>query len=374
MLKGKRANGEGTIYRRKDGRWAAAVSLDRGRRKHFLGRTREEVARKLAVALKARQDGLPLPNGRQTVAQFLSSWLGCVRPSLRPRTWLRYEQYVRVHIIPEIGRVSLARLTPQHLQLLYGSRLEAGLSPTTVRHVHTVLHGALEQAARWGLVARNVADLALPPRAARHEMATLSPEQARMLLETAASERLEALYVLALSAGLRQGELLALRWRDINFDAGSVQVRGSLQRTTGGLTIAEPKTARSRRLITLTAAAANALRRHRSAQAKERLRLGAIWEDNDLVFANEIGRPIEAGNLLRRSFWPLLERAGLPHMRFHDLRHTAATLMLGQGVHPKVVAEMLGHSQISVTLDLYSHVTPTMQQQAARAMDSVLKR
>ena len=205
-------------------------------------------------------------------------------------------------------------------------------------------------------------------------MATLSPEQARMLLETAASERLEALYVLALSAGLRQGELLALRWRDINFDAGSVQVRGSLQRTTGGLTIAEPKTARSRRLITLTAAAANALRRHRSAQAKERLRLGAIWEDNDLVFANEIGRPIEAGNLLRRSFWPLLERAGLPHMRFHDLRHTAATLMLGQGVHPKVVAEMLGHSQISVTLDLYSHVTPTMQQQAARAMDSVLKR
>jgi len=369
----KRANGEGTIYRRKDGRWAAAVSLERGRRKHFLGRTREEVARKLAVALKACQDGLPLPNERQTVAQFLVDWLQTARPSLRPRTWHRYEQYIRLHAIPHVGKVGLGRLTPHHLQRLYADRLEAGLSPTTVRHLHTVLHCALGRAARWGLVARNVAELVTPPRAAPHEMMTLTPEQARVFLEAAAGERCEALYVLALTAGLRQGEILALRWRDVNLDADSVQVKGTLQRTPGGFTIAEPKTAQSRRQVTLTAAAANALRRHRSAQAEERLRLGAVWEDNDLVFANEIGRPIEAGNLLRRSFWPLLKRAGLPRIRFHDLRHTAATLMLGQGVHPKVVAEMLGHSQISVTLDLYSHVTPTMQQQAAQAMDALLK-
>ena len=170
-----------------------------------------------------------------------------------------------------------------------------------------------------------------------------------------------------------KNDILNLKWQDVDLEGGNLKVRGTLQRTPGGFTIAEPKTAQSRRQIELTTAAVEALRRHRTAQAAERLRLGAAWEDNGLVFANEVGRPIEVRNLLRRSFLPLLERAGLPRIRFHDLRHTAATLCLSQGVHPKVVAEMLGHSQISVTLDLYSHVTPTMQQQASRALDELLR-
>ncbi len=172
---------------------------------------------------------------------------------------------------------------------------------------------------------------------------------------------------------MRQGELLALRWRHVDLEARTVQVRATLQRADDGFTFAEPKTAHSRRQVALTKTAIVALRRHRGLQLEERLRLGTAWEDNDLVFANEVGRPIEATNLIRRSFHPLLERAGLPRIRFHDLRHTAATLMLGRSVHPKVVAEMLGHSQIAVTLDLYSHVTPTMQREATAALDAVLR-
>jgi integrase len=372
-MSGKRANNEGSIYKRGDGRWVASVSLERGQRKYLYGRTRQEVGRKLTAALKARQDGLPLAGERQTVRRYLESWLESARPSVRPRTWERYEQYVRLHAIPELGHLTLAKLGPQHLQRLYASRLESGLSATSVAHLHAVLHRALGQAARWGLVPRNVASLATPPRIRRQEMATLSPEQARALLETAQGDRLHALYVVALSTGMRQGELLALKWRDVDLDAARLQVRATLQRVGDGFDFAEPKTARSRRQVALTATAIAALRRHRVAQAEERLRMGAAWEDNDLVFANEVGRPIEATNLIRRSFHPLLERAVLPRIRFHDLRHTAATLMLGRGVHPKVVAEMLGHSQIAVTLDLYSHVTPTMQREATAALDAVLR-
>lgn len=369
----KRANGEGTIYKRGDGRWCASVTLDGGRRKSFYGERREDVARKLSTALKAHQDGLPLPAERQTVAQYLASWLESVRPSLRFRTYQKYEELVRLHALPVLGRIALARLGPQHLQRLYTDRLEAGQSPTSVRHLHALLHRALGQAMRWGLLARNVADLVTAPKGQRREMMALAPEQARALIEAAADDRLEALYVLALTTGMRQGELLALRWRDIDLTAGTVQVRGSLQRLPDGLSIVEPKTASSRRHVAITKTAVGALRRHRAAQAEERLSLGAAWEDSDMVFANEIGRPIEVRNLIRRSFLPLLKRAELPRIRFHDLRHTAATLLLGQGVHPKVVAEMLGHSRISTTLDLYSHVTPTMQRQATEALDAVLE-
>jgi integrase len=203
-------------------------------------------------------------------------------------------------------------------------------------------------------------------------MKTLSPEQARTFLQAADGDPLEALYFLALTTGMRQGELLALHWRDVNLDASSLQVRGSLQRTEGGLTVMEPKTPSSRRQVALTRSAVDTLRQHRVAQTEERLRLGPAWEDSGLVFCNEAGRPIDATGMVARSFLRLLRRADLPRIRFHDLRHSAATLLLGQGVHPKIVSEMLGHSQIAITLDLYSHVTPTMQRQATEAMEAVL--
>lgn len=225
----KRANGEGSIYKRADGRWTARLSLPGGKRKDYFGKTRQDVAAKLTVAAKQVQDGLPIVGERQTVGQFLTSWLESTKPALRDRTHSTYEILLRLHVVPFIGQHRLARLTPQQVQKLYGDRLTAGLSPASVRKVHAVLHRALEQAVRWNLVLRNVADLVMPPRIQRREMRTLAPTQARALLDAAAGDRLEALYVLALTTGMRLGELLAIRWEDIDLESGSLQVRGTLQ-------------------------------------------------------------------------------------------------------------------------------------------------
>ena len=372
-----RGRNEGSIYQRKDGRWAASITIGwengKRRRKAFYGKTRAEVATKLTAALKAHQDGLPLSRERKTCGQFLDGWIESVKPTLRPRTWTRYESLIRIHALPEIGRLPLAKIGPEHLERLYARLLVAGQSPASVRQLHAVLHGALKQAARWGLVGRNVADLVSAPRVPRHEIRALSPDEAKRLLDAAQGERLEAIYVIALTAGLRLGELLALRWADVDTDAGTLRVTGTLQRTRGCIEIAEPKTKQSRRRVELTTRAIDALRRHKAAQNAERLALGEAWLDRDLVFCNERGDYLNDSHLRRRSFLPLLERAGLPRtFRFHDLRHSAASLLLGMGTHPKIVSEMLGHSTISITLDLYSHVTPTMGREAAVAMDAAL--
>jgi integrase len=333
------------------------------------------VADKLTDLLKARKDGNPIVADSKTVETFLEEWLKATKHNVRPRTWQRYEEYVRLHVTPHIGKVKLSKLCPQHLQRLYSDRIEEGLSAQSVVHLHRMLHKALSQGLRWGQVARNVTQLVDPPRVPRRTMQALSPQQAAKLVKTAAGDPLEALYVLAVTAGLREGELLALRWRDVDIDGRTLRVMGSLQNLPGeGLTIVEPKTAHSRRRLAIGALAADALRRHRTRQKQERLRKGGRVSDDDLVFANGQGRPINPSNLLSRSYRPLLTKAGLPTVRFHDLRHTAATLLLGEGVHPKIVSEMLGHSTVGITLDLYSHVTPTMQQEAADTLDSLIGR
>lgn len=372
----RRGHGEGSIFRRRDGYWVSQVDMgwENGRRssRQLYSKSYAEAREKLSAALKARRAGLPVADERRTVAMFFEQWLEAKRSTVRPSTWLSYSVNVRRHVLPRVGRVPLTKLGPQDLQKLYADALASGLSSTSVRHIHAMLHAALAQAESWGLIARNVARLVQPPRAARKETRTLTDEQARTLLESARSSRLEALYVVALSTGMREGELLALRWSDVDLDGAHIQVRATLQRTESGHAFGPPKTARSRRHVALTRAAVAALRRHKGVQAGERLRAGAAWEDMGLVFANEIGRPMDPSNLLRRSFYPLLQAAGLPRIRFHDLRHSAATLMLSRNIHPKVVSEMLGHSQVAVTLDLYSHVTPTMQREAAAALDAVL--
>jgi integrase len=366
-----------SIYKRSDGRWTAVVDLGweggKRRRKSLYGATRREVANKLADALRAHRDGHTLPNERMTFAGFLDSWLIAVRPTIQPATWQRYEQYARLHSIPMLGKRRLSTIGPVDLQLLYADRLSAGSSPTTVRHLHRFLHRVFDQAVRWGVATRNPVTLVDPPRVARHQFQTLEPRQARALLAALNWDRLQALYVLALSTGMRQGEILALRWADIDLLARRLAVQGSLHRDPGGgWSIRSPKTERSRRQVVLPALAVRAFERHRLRQNTERLQLGSLWEDNDLVFPNHVGRPLSSQNLTQRHFYPLLQRLGLPRVRFHDLRHTAATLLLAEGVHPKIVSEMLGHTQVGITLDLYSHVTPAMHETATTTLGLLL--
>lgn len=367
----KRANGEGSVQRRKDGSWQARYFDRDGKRKSLYGRSHAAATAKLRHALKTRDDGLPSPSQSLSVGAFLEYFLNAVRHEVRHSTWVSYEGYTRLHVLPRLGRLPLVRLTPHHLHALYTEKLNDGLAPATVHHLHAFLHRALAQAHRWGVVAQNVAALASPPRIPKRRMVTLSAGEVRRLLDSLADDRLHALYLLAVTTGMRLGELLALRWADVGLDGRRLAIRGSLGRGPNGPVIAETKTGRER-VVLLTRVSTNALKQHRVAQAKERLRAGDEWAGLDFVFTNEFGRPLDPSNVRLRSFRPALERAGLPRVRFHDLRHTAATLMLAENVHPKVVSEMLGHSQIGITLDLYSHVSPTMQESAVAALDALL--
>jgi integrase len=374
----RRANGEGSITQLPDGRWMARLdcgwSDGRRVRRAFFARTRAEAAGKLSKALADRDRGLPVALPKQTVVQFLSRWLDeSVTTSVRPRTATRYRELVELHILPTLGRTSLTKLTPQDLRQLYAAKLAEGLAPRTVGHIHRVLHHALGQALRWDLVARNVCDAVDPPRVTRTEIRALNPDEARHFLAAAVDDPLEALYVLALTTGMRQGELLGLKWQDIDLDNGALQVRRTIGRVRGqGFVESEPKSAKGRRHIALAPSTTNALRRHRERQFAERLTAGMVVGGESFVFCNGLGRPIEPQNLLYRSFHKLLQRADLPRMRFHDLRHSAASLLLSMGIHPKVVQELLGHSQISLTLDTYSHVLPGLQRQAVDDLGALL--
>ncbi len=371
----KRGNGEGSITRRKNGGWCAqyTVYTAKGRkRKTLYGRTRAEVAAKLAKALSDREGGLVFDAGNLTLGDYLDRWLNdSVKDSVKQRTFENYSYLVHKHLAPELGRIKLKALTPAHVQGLYRSKLDSGLSTSTVRLMHNTLYKALKQAVRWSLVPRNVAEIVQAPRPKKKEIRPLTPEQARTLLEAARGDRLEALYVLAVTAGLRRGELLGLRWQDVDLERGSLQVRQQLTRTKDGLSFTSPKGGKSRS-VRLTQNAIKVLRSHRKRQLEEKLRLAGLWRDTGLVFTSTTGTPVDVRSLAGRSFGPLLERAGLPRIRFHDLRHTFATVLLSRGTHPKVVQEMLGHANVSQTMDTYSHVLPDMQDVAVSAMEGAL--
>jgi integrase len=372
----RRGNGEGSITRRKDGLYMARywVETPKGsKRKTIYGKKRDEVADKLARALAERADGIVYDDENLTVGEYLNSWLkGSVHGSVRQSTFDRYEIAVRVHIKPALGRVKLKKLSPAHVAGFYQNRLAAGSAPASVNKLHVTLRKALDQAVKWHMVPRNVAEAVKAPRPAPPEMRTLSAEETRKLIEVARGDKLGALYMLAVHTGMRQGELLALKWQDVDLENAKLSVRRTLTMSNGRILLGELKTKKSRRTIRLTDAAIQALHEHLARQLEGMERLGDAYRDEGLIFASQVGTPINPTNLRRRSFAALLRRANLPKIRFHDLRHTCATLLLSRNVHPKYVQELLGHANIAITLDTYSHVIPGMGDHAMRAMEDVL--
>lgn len=368
---GKRGNGAGSVYRRKsDGKWTGSITLEDGKRKVFYGKTKKEVEDKVNDAVYEQRRGMLATGPDTRLQEYLESWLEDThKPVVRLTTYINYRKLVNNYLIPGLGKVHLQKLTPQQVQAFYSKKVKEGLSPKTVNNIHGLLHKALDNAVRWNLVPRNVCDAVTPPRIPHKEKTVLTPEQAHKLLEQVKAHRLEALLTLALTTGMRRGELLGLHWQDINFEGCSLRVNRAVSYTKShGFIETEPKTAKSRRTIMLPVFVIEVLLKHRSQQEDQRREAGGAWIERGLVFTNAEGNYLNESSMLK-TFKRLLEKCGLPRMRFHDLRHSAATILFSWGTHPKVVQEILGHSQISMTLDVYSHMLPSMQEDVTKRWD-----
>jgi integrase len=344
-------------------------------RRVVYGKTRAECQRKLDELRQRAGSGLlgDATRERDSVTDYLVRWLATTRSNVRPKTHKRYGEIVRLHLAPGLGRHRLSALRPDHVQQFYESKMASALAPRTVHHCHAVLHRALEQAVRWGYVPRNVCDAVAPPSVPYRELEPPKPAQLGQLLD-AAGDRLAALWTVAIYSACRQGELLGLQWRDVDLDTGRLSVRRSLLSAQGGVPqYGEPKTDKSRRTLTLPPEAIAALRAHRDRQNFERQRLGEAWADYGLVFTTVTGTPLDQRNVIRL-FKAALKRAGLSEtIRFHDLRHAAATLMLASGVDQKTAAARLGHSTIRLTMDLYTHAVQALDVDAAERMQRLLR-
>lgn len=355
----KRPNNEGSIdYWEEKKLWRARISLPNGKRRSKYAKTQKEVKEWLREQIDAVSKGIWVEKDNITLAEFIDKYMQDVAAhTLRPKTIESYSSLIRMHIKPDLGDFKLNSLRPDHLQNLYSVKLNQGLSKRTVQYIHSILHKILDQSLRWGLVARNVADVVSPPSPDKKAPQALTPAQVKRLLDTVKGDRLYALYVLAITTGMRQGELLGLMWEDIDSNRGVLHIRQAVQQLIGrGLVISEPKTPKSKRTIKLTAYAIDAL---------------IPRQETGLVFKTSNGTPFSPRNLIRH-FHRMCDRAGLPDVPFHTLRHTFASLLLSQNVHPKVVQEMLGHSTITLTLDTYSHLLPDMQDEAAGKMHDLL--
>jgi len=368
-----RGKGEGSIRKRPDGVWEARIDVGRdatGKRnsKSVYGKTKKAVTDELTKLAAQKLDGVLVRNDQTTVAEFITRWLDdSAALKVRASTLASYTQVCRLHVTPKIGDVKLSKLSPSHVQNLLAEMTRAGKSARLVQMAYTMIRLSLSVGLKWGLVVRNVAEAADRPSVSRHEITPLTAEQAAKFLTAAKSDRLYAVYVLALATGMRQGELFGLQRDDVDIKAGTINVRRTLVELSGKITTNPPKTDKGRRLIELPQMAVTALVAHGERMLAEGLK------DCDWVFSDTDGNPLRRQNVLRRSFMPILEASGLQGTRFHDLRHTSATLMLGAGTHPKVVQERLGHSQIGITMDTYSHCLPSMQKEAAVSLNLILE-
>jgi integrase len=369
----KRGQNEGSIFEERPGRWVASISLGhevkdgkrRRIRKKFTATSRREVQKKLTAALRDQQTGGAVPIQKNTLGAYLNTWVETLASKGRKASTIaNYRWAIKQQIAPDLGTIPLTRLTQRRLNEFMAGKIDAGLAPSSVRYCHAVIQSALTRAEKDGLVGRNVAELADPPGAGPSKVDPLTPEQARCFLAAVTGNRLEALYSVALAVGLRRGEALGLGWREVDLVNGTLTVRANLQRIRKSapkpgekksrLVLSADTKGRKFRLIPLPKFAVEALQRHRENQERERQFAGETWKESGLVFTTRIGTPIEPRNAVRH-FHAVLKTIKLPHHRFHDLRHTAASLLLAQGATLHEVKEILGHSQISLTANLYGH-------------------
>jgi len=377
---------KGHIRKRGKRSWAVVLYLGRdpatGKKQykwHRVNGTKRDAERALAELLHQVNTQQYAEPSKLTLGEYLEEWLDHASSRVRPSTWQGYATMVRRHITPVLGNVPLSQLTPRHVQRLCDEQLKAGradgrgkkLSHRTVQYVHAVLYRALKHAVELQLVARNVAAAVKPPRPERREVPVLDQEVATRLLKAAEGTRLYVPILLAVSTGMRRGEVLGLRWKDVDLEAGTASIQQTLLADPSGYRFSPPKSAQGRRRIALPEVVVDGLRTHRRQQLEYRLALGPGYDDHDLVVCLEDGRPW-APNGFRKAYRRLTRKLGLDEVRFHDLRHLHATTLLRKGIHPKVVADRLGHAEVRITLDTYSHVLPDIQQDAARAMDEVL--
>jgi integrase len=374
--KGRRGHGEGSVYRRSDGHWAGMLDLGwidgKRKRRSVSGRTRAEVVKKLNELQRAKEQGADLAARPRTVEQWMNEWLNEIKvhDGTRQSTLDRYGQVTRTHIIPALGRKRIDRLTPGDVQSFVNG-LAGKVAASSVVKIHGVLRAALSDAERLDLVPRNVARAVRAPRLGRVERPILTPDQAREVLHAVSDHRNEAIVVIALTMGMRRGEILGLKWDDVDLEKRTLWIRRALQRVNGELTMVEPKTHRSRRALPLPALVVPALERHKARQAKERLAAGPAWQDHGLIFTSVIGTPLEPRNV-HHWFCQLRASLGLDWLRFHDLRHACATFLLANGVDPRTVMDVLGHSTIRLTMDTYGHALPERMFNAASVIDGVL--
>lgn len=367
---------KGHIRRQSKGSWSVVLSWREGGRfkqKWFtVNGPKSDAQAVLAKKLTEFNAGArAVEPARLTLADFLHRWLDeVVKPNVRPTTYLSYELMVRRHILPEIGAIRITKLTPARLQKFCADKLagpradgcEGHLSPRTVRYIHGVLRTALGQAVKWNIIGRNPTDAVVLPRREKKEMRPFSVKEAKALLKAVREDDHYALYYLAVSTGMRRGELLGLRWADVDFDAGTLRVSQSLVCLNGRISFQQPKTERSRRELELPAETVELLRRHRFKQIQDKLFFGPDYQDGGLVFAQPDGRPTHPRNLVRH-FKTAVRKAGLPPIRFHDLRHTFASIAI-PAVGLKVASDILGHEDISTTANIYGHVLRGVNRQA----------
>lgn len=368
----RRANNEGSIHKLPSGAWRAQLRLD-GQRLSYTGKTQRECQEWVKKTIGQIDEGLTFANTKVTLAEFMENWLTSTKASQRPRTWSQYSQLNRDYIAPRLGTIKVKDLRAEHIQRLYNSLGEQDTGTHTILKIHMLLHSALEHAIRTGMIPRNPVDATIPPAQPAEEMQILDESQVSQLLVAAANTRLEALLHLALATGMRQMELLGLKWTDLDWVRKTIKVERQLVRPykESKLKFATPKTKAGRRTLNLGQKTIEVLRSHAERQRQERLALGDKWENNGLIFTNSLGGPYDPRNLLR-DYKKLLKVAGLPDMRFHDLRHTAASLMLNHGVAVIVVSRRLGHARASITLDVYGHLIPSMQEEAADLIDELI--